>query len=37
MNVVRMRDNVPINVQTNKFQVILYQYYFQDETRKRGV
>ena len=37
MNVARMRDNVPINVQTYKVQVILYQYYFQDETRKRGV
>ena len=36
MNVEGMRENVPINVKTNKFEVILYQYHFQDETRKRG-
>ena len=37
MNMVMMRDNVPINVLTYKFQVIFYQYHSLDETRKRGL
>ena len=32
---VRMRDDIPINVLTFKFYEILYQYYFLDESRKK--